>query len=57
MAKLSDYRCAQCGRRLPQDEWVYSRFTGNRYCLEGKCRSNRTAHDPAAKSNRQKGAA
>jgi hypothetical protein len=43
--KLSDYRCAQCGRRLPQDEWVYSRFTGNRYCLEGKCKKPRHKGD------------
>jgi hypothetical protein len=39
--KLSDYSCAQCGRRLPQEEWVYSRFTGNRYCLEGQCKAKK----------------
>jgi len=36
--KLSQFRCAICRRRLPQDQWVYSRHTGNRYCLPGvKC--------------------
>lgn len=33
--KLSTYRCAICRRRLPQEQWVYSRHTGNRYCLPG----------------------
>jgi hypothetical protein len=36
--KLSGFRCALCGRKLPIEEYVYSRFTGNRYCLEGKCK-------------------
>lgn len=40
--KLSDYRCAICRRRLPQEQWVYSRHTGNRYCLPGaKCKPDR----------------
>jgi len=37
---LSDYRCAVCGKRLPKEQWVYSRHTGNRYCLptNDKCK-------------------
>jgi hypothetical protein len=31
--KLSEHRCGVCGRRLRQEQWVYSRHTGNRYCL------------------------
>ena len=37
--KLSQYRCAICRRKLPQDQWVYSRHTGNRYCFDGKCKA------------------
>jgi len=31
--KLSQFRCALCGRKLPVEQYVYSRHTGNRYCL------------------------
>jgi len=38
--KLSQFRCALCGRKLPQEQYVYSRHTGARYCLptEPKCK-------------------
>jgi hypothetical protein len=39
--KLSEHRCALCGRRLPQEQWVYSRHTDQRYCLEGQCKTDR----------------
>lgn len=26
------YHCALCGKRLKENQWIYSRFTGNRYC-------------------------
>lgn len=29
------YRCAHCKRRLRHGRWVYSKFTGNRYCPPG----------------------
>ena len=36
--KLTDHRCAICRRKLPSEQWVFSRHTGNRYCLPGtKC--------------------
>lgn len=28
--------CARCGRKLRHRRWVYSRFTGARYCPPGK---------------------
>ena len=38
--KLSEHRCAICRRRLPTEQWVFSRHTGNRYCLPGaKCKT------------------
>jgi len=43
--KLTKFRCGLCGRRLPENEYVYSRFTNTRYCLEGKCRKTRTRDD------------
>jgi len=38
--KLSQFRCALCGRKLPVEQYVYSRHTGARYCLptEAKCK-------------------
>ena len=39
--KLSQFRCALCGRKLPQEQWVFSRHSGNRYCLEGQCKTDR----------------
>jgi hypothetical protein len=27
------FRCFHCGRKLKDGRWVFSRFTGNRYCL------------------------
>lgn len=33
--KKSRFRCAVCRRFLPQERWVYSQHTGNRYCLPG----------------------
>ena len=37
------YHCAICGRRLSPERWVYSRFTGNRFCWPGECRKRRGA--------------
>lgn len=39
--KRSTYCCALCGRQLPTDRWIYSRFTGSRYCWPGECRKYR----------------
>jgi len=27
------YSCALCGKRVREGQYVYSRFTGNRYCI------------------------
>jgi hypothetical protein len=32
--KARQYACARCGRRVRPERWVYSRHTGNRYCVE-----------------------
>jgi len=39
-AKLSQFTCGLCGRKLPVEQYVYSRHTGARYCLptEAKCK-------------------
>lgn len=37
--KLSQYRCAKCSRKLPVERYVYSRFTGSRYCWPGECKA------------------
>jgi hypothetical protein len=31
-ATFMEARCSRCGSRLRQGHYVYSRFTGNRYC-------------------------
>jgi len=36
--KLSRFRCGKCGRKLPQDRYVFSRWTGERYCYDGECK-------------------
>jgi hypothetical protein len=35
-AALTKYRCAICGTRLREGQYVYSRFTKKRYCLDVK---------------------
>ncbi len=30
------YECGRCGRRLKPNMWVYSTWTGNRYCWPGE---------------------
>jgi hypothetical protein len=40
--KLSRFKCGKCGRTLPQDRYVFSRFTGERYCYEGECKKTPT---------------
>jgi DNA-directed RNA polymerase subunit RPC12/RpoP len=47
------YRCARCGRKLKPDRYIYSRFTGNRYCFIGHCRKR----IPKAERLPQEGAA
>ena len=32
--RLTKYRCAICDARLREERYVYSRFTGSRYCLD-----------------------
>jgi hypothetical protein len=34
-ATARGYTCARCGRKLKTGRWVYSRFTGFRYCWPG----------------------
>jgi hypothetical protein len=41
--KLTRYRCAICGARLREGGYVYSRFTGSRYCLDVKRHAKRKA--------------
>jgi hypothetical protein len=41
--KLTKFRCGKCGRQLPENRYVYSRFTGERYCYEGECKKVRKA--------------
>jgi len=45
---LSRYCCAQCGKRLRGSStdggYVYSRFTGNRYCPALTCKPKKTRH-------------
>ena len=36
--KTATYHCALCGRKLKPGRWVFSRFTGARYCWPGECR-------------------
>jgi hypothetical protein len=36
--KLSQFTCGLCGRKLPVEQYVYSRHTGARYCLPGRCK-------------------
>jgi hypothetical protein len=31
-----EYHCADCGRKLPHERWIYSRHTGARYCTPGE---------------------
>jgi hypothetical protein len=38
---VSVYKCDRCGRRLKDGRWVYSRFTGHRYCFAGHCKGDR----------------
>lgn len=37
-SEYSEFRCARtgCNRRLKKDHYVYSSFTGNRYCWPGE---------------------
>jgi len=37
----SAYRCARCGRRLKVGQYVYSKFTGQRYCFAGHCKGDK----------------
>jgi hypothetical protein len=37
----SAFNCARCGRKLKDGRWVYSRFTGHRYCFAGHCKGDR----------------
>jgi hypothetical protein len=30
------HRCGKCNRKLKEGRWIYSRFTGNRYCWPGE---------------------
>lgn len=34
---MTKYRCAICNRRLAEGEYVFSRFTKSRYCLNVGC--------------------
>jgi len=34
LATKTRYRCAICERRLVEGQYVYSRFTRNRYCID-----------------------
>jgi hypothetical protein len=46
--KLSRYRCAVCGRRLPEERWVFSTWTRNRYCWPSEgCSISRTTKGAA----------
>jgi hypothetical protein len=31
---MKSYHCDHCGRRLKPDQWIYSRWTGSRYCTD-----------------------
>lgn len=34
-------KCGKCGRRLKVGHWIYSHFTGERYCWPGEgCAKN-----------------
>lgn len=43
-ANLRTYRCADCGRKLTAERWVYSRHTGARYCTPGEGCNTPTAY-------------
>lgn len=43
-ANLRTYRCADCGRKLTAERWVYSRHTGARYCTPGDGCNTPTAY-------------
>lgn len=34
MATTRVYHCGCCGQKLKADRWIYSRWTGNRYCWD-----------------------
>jgi len=36
MPQTTVYRCGKCSRRLKPNHWIFSRFTGNRYCWPGE---------------------
>jgi hypothetical protein len=38
---MSRFACGCCGRRLPAERYVYSRWTGSRYCWPGECRKRK----------------
>jgi len=38
------YSCARCGRRVREGEYVYSRFTKNRYCIAMDACARRSAN-------------
>jgi hypothetical protein len=35
-AMLTKHRCSICGSRLREGQYVYSRFTKNRYCTDDR---------------------
>jgi hypothetical protein len=44
---MSRFSCGCCGRRLPAERYIYSRWTGSRYCWPGECRKRKgTSRSP-----------
>lgn len=41
------YHCARCGRilKIEPGKYVYSTFTGQRYCLVGHCKARKVVRD------------
>jgi hypothetical protein len=35
-------QCARCGRYLSEGRWVYSSYTGNRFCIDDRACRRRT---------------
>jgi len=48
--KTRSYRCGCCGKRLKADQWIYSRWTGNRYCTDLDACTKRTKRLKAVKA-------
>lgn len=50
---MTKHRCAICGRRLREGEYIYSRHTGNRYCTDDRRHREIAARRRKAKTRKE----